>query len=155
MGMENLTRADGAIHAGLEKVPFFLLAFEAIWAGEPGLWAFGGGYHHHALVLVQFAGSPGEQGACCWLPEEQPRGLKQEANGVPGLLHCMGRWKSCQAASRGEVACQRSRCSRSEEPVVMDVEEKCNAESSWVACIEQQVKSKSTHTAVPGPLVLC
>lgn len=52
-------------------------------------------------------------------------------------------------------SCQGSRCSRSEEPVVMDVEEKRYAESGQVACVKQQVKSKSTHAAVPGPLVLC
>lgn len=50
--------------------------------------------------------------------------------------------------------CQGSRCSHSEEPVVMDVEEKRYAESGQVACVKQQVKSKSTHAAVPGPLVL-
>lgn len=69
----------------------------------------------------------------------------------------------CAARGRGNLtrrllmgrSCQGSRCSRSEEPVVMVVEEKRYAESGQVACVKQQVKSKSAHAAVPGPLVLC
>lgn len=85
----------------------------------------------------------------------QPEEQEQEVNGVPGLLHGTGRWNSGQAASYGEVACQRSTCSRSEEPLVMDTEEKHDVESDRVACVGQRVESKSTHTAVPGPPVMC